>query len=238
MVGNGVTDPESDSTINSLAPFSFGHGLVSQDTNDKIKECNGGATPMNPQCVSGLAELSASLVDVNRYQIYDGCYYGNKKGRIPWENLHWAEEMLGDIPCIDTDQASVYFNLAQVKQALHVQDVDWEICSNTLRYTKNLGSDSYQFYPALLQNYRAIAFSGDTDAAVPHVGTELWTRKLGLRVLDPWRQWRVNNQVAGYVVTYDRLWYVIYKGGTHTVPESHPEESLYMVSQFLKNQPL
>ena len=45
MVGNGVTDPESDSTINSLAPFSFGHGLISQKTFAKLGECNGGATP-------------------------------------------------------------------------------------------------------------------------------------------------------------------------------------------------
>lgn len=185
-----------------------------------------------------MAELTQALVDVNRYQIYDKCYYGQNKAAIPWHSLKWGEEIMSDIPCINTDQASVYFNLAMVKDALHVDDIDWEICSNTLRYTKNLGSDSFTYYPTLLENYRVVAFAGDTDAAVPHVGMELWTRKLDRRQLDPWRQWRVNDQVAGYVVTYDRLWYVTYKGGTHTVPESHPEESLYMLSQFFKNEPL
>ena len=52
MVGNGVTDPESDSTINSLAPFSFGHGLISQKTYAKIGQCNGGATPSGT-CAEG-----------------------------------------------------------------------------------------------------------------------------------------------------------------------------------------
>lgn len=51
LVGNGVTDPESDSTYNSLAPFNFGHGLISIDTYDKILQCNGGATPAGmPGC--------------------------------------------------------------------------------------------------------------------------------------------------------------------------------------------
>jgi carboxypeptidase C (cathepsin A) len=237
LVGNGVTEPDSDSVYNSLAPFCFGHGLISIDTNEKIEACNGGSTPTNPSCVSGMAELTSSLSNVNRYQIYDDCY-ANKKMRIPWENLKWGEAIMSDIPCINTEQASIYFNLAGVKEALHVIDVQWEICSDTLRYSKNLGSNSYQFYPELIDNYRIIIFSGDTDAAVPHVGSELWTRKLGLRVIDPWRQWRVNGQVAGYVVEYENLSYVTYKGGTHTVPESHPDESLYMLAQFYKNQPL
>ena len=45
MVGNGVTEPTADSTVNSLAPFAFGHGLISQTTWSKIQDCNGGETP-------------------------------------------------------------------------------------------------------------------------------------------------------------------------------------------------
>ena len=52
-------------------------------------------------------------------------------------------------------QGNEYFNRADVKAALHVKDdIDWVICSDTLRYTKNLGSNSYQFYPDLVANYR------------------------------------------------------------------------------------
>ena len=46
-------------------------------------------------------------------------------------------------------------NLPEVKAALHVKaDINWVICSDTLRYTKNLGSNSYTFYPELVSRYR------------------------------------------------------------------------------------
>jgi serine carboxypeptidase-like clade I len=34
---------------------------------------------------------------------------------------------------------------------------------------------------------------------VPYTGTEAWTASLGYAVVDPWRQWIVDEQVAGYV---------------------------------------
>lgn len=53
-------------------------------------------------------------------------------------------------------KASVYFNRRDVQIALHVEEIDWQICSNTLRYTKNYGSNSFQFYPELIENYRVL----------------------------------------------------------------------------------
>lgn len=40
--------------------------------------------------------------------------------------------------------------------------------------------------------------SGDHDMCVPFTGTEAWTRSVGYKIIDPWRPWLINNQIAGY----------------------------------------
>lgn len=54
---------------------------------------------------------------------------------------------------------------------------------------------------------------------VPNTGTEAWTNSLNLPLVDDWRPWYVNQQVAGYVKEYDSLTYATIKGSGHTVPE-------------------
>lgn len=40
--------------------------------------------------------------------------------------------------------------------------------------------------------------SGDHDMCVPFTGSEAWTRSLGYKIVDEWRPWNSNDQVAGY----------------------------------------
>ena len=42
--------------------------------------------------------------------------------------------------------------------------------------------------------------SGDHDMLVPYVGTLSWIESLNLSVVDDWRPWSVEKQVAGLVV--------------------------------------
>jgi hypothetical protein len=41
--------------------------------------------------------------------------------------------------------------------------------------------------------------SGDHDMCVPFTGSEAWTRSLGYKIVDEWRSWISNDQVAGYI---------------------------------------
>jgi len=66
MVGNGVTEPTADSTVNSLAPFAFGHGLISQTTWSKIQDCNGGETPTGTGVGGTTRGLAMEAVAVTR----------------------------------------------------------------------------------------------------------------------------------------------------------------------------
>ena len=39
--------------------------------------------------------------------------------------------------------------------------------------------------------------SGDLDLIFPFIGTEAWVRSLNYTILDDWRSWWVDQQVAG-----------------------------------------
>ena len=43
---------------------------------------------------------------------------------------------------------------------------------------------------------RVLIYSGDHDMCVPHTGSEAWTQGLGLKVQQPWRPWKFNDQVS------------------------------------------
>jgi len=43
-----------------------------------------------------------------------------------------------------------------------------------------------------------VSGSGDHDMCVPYTGSQAWTRSMGYKIVDEWRPWYSNSQVAGY----------------------------------------
>ncbi|KAF3641148.1 Serine carboxypeptidase-like 1 [Capsicum annuum] len=72
-----------------------------------------------------------------------------------------------------------------VREALHVR-------KNVVPYHTNLSA----------KGYRSLIYSGDHDLTIPFISTEAWIRSLNYSVIDDWRKWIVNGQVAGYTKTY------------------------------------
>ena len=50
-----------------------------------------------------------------------------------------------------------------------------------MRYQKT-AADLRPLYSELVKKHRMLIYAGDTDACVPHVGAEAWTRELGYNV--------------------------------------------------------
>uniref|UniRef100_A0A914L089 Uncharacterized protein n=1 Tax=Meloidogyne incognita TaxID=6306 RepID=A0A914L089_MELIC len=53
------------------------------------------------------------------------------------------------------------------------------------------------------------------------------------------QSWIVNGQIGGFKTEYENgLTFTTVRGAGHAVPQYKPQESLYMIKQFLDNKPL
>nr|AFK41624.1 unknown [Lotus japonicus] len=71
------------------------------------------------------------------------------------------------------------------------------------------------------------------------MSTQAWIRALNYSIVDDWRSWLVNGQVAGYTRSYsNRMTFATVKGAGHTAPEYKPDEGFSMFTRWLSNMPL
>ncbi|OIW01325.1 hypothetical protein TanjilG_10486 [Lupinus angustifolius] len=121
-----------------------------------------------------------------------------KSGNVPtWPELSSS----GSVPCFDDEVATEWLNNESVRKAIHTVEKSvvskWDLCTDNIVYTHNQGS-MLKFHKNLTSNgYRALIFSGDHDLCVPYTGSEAWTSSLGYKIIDEWRAWLVDGQVAG-----------------------------------------
>ena len=100
-------------------------------------------------------------------------------------------------------------------------------------------ADLLPMYPSLVEQLRILIFSGDADACVPYIGSEIWTSELaeanGWEIAEPWHPWVVDQQVGGYATVYsgphDFTFATVFNAG-HMVPEDKPVEALALFKRF------
>ncbi|VAH50672.1 unnamed protein product [Triticum turgidum subsp. durum] len=134
-------------------------------------------------------------------------------------------------------------NDALTRDALGIKDgtVDeWVRCHDgDLPYAVDIGSSIKYHRNVTVNGYRALVYSGDHDAIVPHLGTQAWVRSLGFPIVDDWRAWHLDGQSAGFTITYsNNMTFATVKGGGHTAPQYEPERCYAMFSRWVLHQPL
>ncbi|XP_011016537.1 PREDICTED: serine carboxypeptidase 1-like isoform X1 [Populus euphratica] len=127
-----------------------------------------------------------------------------KDGSFP----SWSELALqGSVPCVNDEVATTWLNDESVRKAIHAEPKSiagpWQICSDRIDYGYSAGNMLPYHKNLTAQGYRALIYSGDHDMCVPFTGTQAWTRSLGYKIIDEWRSWISNEQVAGYLQGYD-----------------------------------
>lgn len=147
----------------------------------------------------------------------------------------------GNVPCINDEVATLWLNNKEVRKALHAEEESvagrWVLCTDRIYFNHDAGSMIKYHKNLTSRGYRALIYSGDHDMCVPYTGSEAWTRSLGYKIIDEWRQWTCNGQVSGYLQGYDNnLTFLTIKGAGHTVPEYKPREALYFYSQWLEGK--
>jgi len=254
LVGNGVTDEVFDG--NAWLPFIYGHSFISDELNAAIyEECGSNIWNATQQsCIDLLDDASDDVDALNIYNVYLDCYLGGQKRDSKlYNSMHrvtsraraaksknTSKNVGGEVPCIDSQRAAEWINQDSVRTALNaisVSQQQWMICSDLINYT-SIYTTVIPIHQELLQNgYRILIYSGDADMCVPNTGSEAWTDSLNLPLVDDWRPWFLNNQVGGYVRSYQGLTYATIKGAGHMVPQYRPPQALYFFTQFLNNQP-
>ncbi|XP_049398647.1 serine carboxypeptidase-like 18 isoform X2 [Solanum stenotomum] len=257
-LGNPVTFPEED---NYRIPFCHGMGLISDELYESLNEfCKGdylNIDPTNKQCVENFKMFKNLVSGINDQQILEP-FCGTDSDRphqLSSERRSLEEDFIfqkyDDHICresrVATRKLSTYWaNDPRVQEALHVRKGTikrpWLRCRNSIvstSYTITFMNSIPYHVNLSSKGYRSLIYSGDHDMVVPFQSTQAWIKYLSYSVIDDWRPWTVDGQVAGYTRSFsNHMTYATVKGGGHTAPEDKYKESFYMFKKWIAQQPL
>ncbi|KAK4352209.1 hypothetical protein RND71_027727 [Anisodus tanguticus] len=246
-------------------PFAYGMGLISDELYESLKtNCKGeylNIDPSNTLCLQDVQTFQKLLKRINnphilepkckRYSPRPHQLFGQRRSLD--EKFHELNN-LQQLPALKcrTDWYKLSYHWAddgQVRDALNIRKGTigkWERCA-TLQFQKTVMS-SIPYHASLSsKGYRSLIYSGDHDKAVTFQSTQAWIKSLNYSIIDDWRPWTVDNQVAGYTRSYsNRMTFATVKarkppiklGAGHTAPEYKPRECLAMLKRWMSYKPL
>jgi len=131
-------------------------------------------------------------------------------------------------------------NLSETRQALHIpNDIQaWDLCQSAdWWHYVILQKGSQWIYEELQGKIRMLHFSGDTDGAVPTLGTQNWIATLGWPTTQDWTPYFVNSQVAGYTEVYEGdFTFGTVHGAGHMAPQFKPPQTYHLVMNWINGR--
>jgi len=241
----------------------FGHNMISQATHNSLLKACGAFSDEDvkkPECVRMLRYMSKEIGNFNIYNIYDTCgddqskltladynrLLSNRNVSMDKDYSHLPHPQLGgavnDYECGFDRAVTAYLEQESVAKALHVK-----MGTPGQKYVwgpSSVSGDLRPLYRHLVEKYRLMIYSGDTDGCIPEWGSEEWVSELGFNVTKPWRPWTspltsgAKPQRAGYVIDYTNGFkFVTIQGSGHMAPTYKPNFALTMITKFLKDEP-
>ena len=131
-----------------------------------------------------------------------------------------------------------FLNDENIKSKLGVDNsIIWTQCFGGLNYT--LG-DSFKFYSETMLKYpdlKVWVFSGTEDAVLATLGTMRWINKLNFTIDKEWTQYKIDDQIAGYVQKYkEGLVIATVKGAGHMVPQDKRASAFKIFDSFMNGK--
>lgn len=186
--------------------------------------------------------------------------------KILRENLHDLASITAELvqkaggfswSCEEESIYPIYMNRTDVREALHLDlptagpatGFKYKNTTDTFRYNIS-GPDSFTLYPFLVTKLRVLIYSGDIDACVPNLGSQMWTAALAkqgvLNQSAPWHPWfddlGETNFPLGYATNYDvpghpqnDFTFLTIRMAGHMVPNTQPSAALTFFNHFLHN---
>ncbi|XP_057976339.1 serine carboxypeptidase-like 7 [Malania oleifera] len=257
LLGNPVTDINLD--LNSRIPYAHNMGLISDELYESIKRtCNGEyvqVDPENLECAKDLQYFSECTKQINHLHILEPeciliCGLLNdmvNEGRYLEGNYVEAlltQTQLPEVRCRNYPDllSNVWANDVGVQEAIHVRLGTvrlWDRCRKGMDYIKEVLHTVEYHRNLTTRGYQALIYSGDHDMTIPILATKSWVQSLNYSIIDDWRPWLVDGQVAGYSRVYSNgLTFASVKGAGHTAPEDKPKECFAMYKRWISQEPL
>ncbi|XP_057978384.1 serine carboxypeptidase-like 18 isoform X2 [Malania oleifera] len=260
LKGYLLGSPHTDSVIDQNSKIVFAHrmALISDELYEAAKRnCNENYVnidPSNTECVLALASINKCVKDLFSNDILEPKCTFASANLVEETDRRFIEEKhrdfvlsppkINELWCRTFNYvlSYVWTNDESVQDALHVRKgtvKDWQRCNKSLSYTKDIKSvvDVNQYLSK--KSLNVLVECGDRDMVVPYIGTVKWVTSLNLTIVNHWRPWFVDGQVAGYTRKYSsdgfRLTYATVKGAGHTAPEYHRRECYFMFKSKNKN---
>ncbi|EES10885.1 serine carboxypeptidase-like 7 [Sorghum bicolor] len=250
IAGNPLTDNQFDT--DGKIPYFHGMGLVSDELYENAREKCGGkySAPLHAICAEAVQAIYNCTRDINQQYILDpACpdddlWSPKTVAETDGMSRVMLESALLASKCTESLYSLSYTwgNDETVQESLGVRKGtigEWKRFNHELLYNHDIQSAVGYHSRLATKGYRALIYSGDHDAVVPHVGTQAWIRYLNLTIVDDWRPWYVGGQVAGFTRSYaSGLTYATVKGAGHIAPMYKPLECQKMLIRWISGDSL
>ncbi|KAL6843505.1 hypothetical protein ACP4OV_026567 [Aristida adscensionis] len=217
LTGNPFTGDKIDR--NSRVPYAHSFGIISDQLYEAARRsCEGDyVNPTNKLC----ADLVRTIHDLMSEVFDEGILYpicpvvSSKPRRDVLKMKSLAEEyyQLSGPPdeppfsCFTYSYYLSYFwaNDNATRAALGIKEgtvMEWIRCKRSagLPYAHDLPSSLKYHFNLTTRGYRVLV--GDHDLVIPFSGTQAWIRSLNFSIVDDWRAWHLDDQAAGFTITY------------------------------------
>ncbi|KAK8989553.1 hypothetical protein V6N11_063975 [Hibiscus sabdariffa] len=215
ILGNPLTVGSLEKSLQ--IPYAHGMGLISDELFESLKRnCNAeyqivDPHPSNEACARDIRYFNECTSRINNAHILEpDCGLDSPKprvtGRRRYLNDHRQQPLHDEpLPPLYCRTYAYYLcrfwaNDDNVQKALHIRKGSigrWQRCNHGLLYDYDVPT-SFPYHVNLSsRGYRALIYSGDHDMGVPFLATQEWIRHLNYSIIDDWRPWMVEGQVAG-----------------------------------------
>ncbi|XP_013637045.1 serine carboxypeptidase-like 13 isoform X2 [Brassica napus] len=192
ILGNPITQITSEN--NSKIPYAHGMALISDELYESLKRiCKGNYENVgsrNTECLKHIEIYNKCTDKLNTYHIL-----------LPDCDMTSPDCFLYNYFLLNK-----WANNERVRRALQVTKGsigEWRRCNyDVIPYNYDIQSTVPYHMNNSISGFRSLIYSGDHDMLVPFIATQAWIRSLNYSIVDDWRPWMVNDQIAGYTRSY------------------------------------
>ncbi|TVU46792.1 hypothetical protein EJB05_06355, partial [Eragrostis curvula] len=234
-VAIGNADLDDNMTLRATYDYYWMHAMISAKTYRDIQDKCGFNGTYTKDCLNAMDLASQEKGNVDDYDIYaPTCHDASNPSKL-------SDSLVFGDPCT-SHYVNSYLNRHEVQRVLHANTTGlsypWMDCSQHV--FDNWKDSPETMLPSIKKlissGTRIWLYSGDLDAVCSVTSTQYVLDILRLPIEKAWRPWRVDDEVAGYVVGYKGLVFATVRGAGHMLPYYQPRRALELFSSFLEGK--